>query len=305
MSGLNDARERINELLEDQIPPGVDADLVPFYQQLASEKRNNIEPLLKFIEGALSLIPGFLRDNLLKKAEESDSGKQLPDYTEFCHELARETGKHYFQAEDLSTLIHDACGIHPPAGLVLEELQEVYCRSIYHEKQFDSALDVVYRRMAHVAQMLPNFLVGPIAQLALSPYIGAKVTEYLTDKKASELVKYFRDDFLGELVLHLSSQKTAMVASLMQFRRVAAIMNYMLEREYYPHMAAVLESAPENLIRKLVGELQDLNHRLGVIRFLDNQKNAEFIARLLNEKDRMAVADGLREMQSEHAAAFI
>jgi hypothetical protein len=114
----------------------------------------------------------------------------------------------------------------------------------------------IYESMARATRFIPNFVLGKLSG-NMSPYVLARVTEYLEPKNAAALSKSYEPPVLAEIALHLPAELAASIASHTDVDTLTVITNLLAKKGMWRRLGEISDGLDERLLEKLVGKIGD------------------------------------------------
>ncbi len=281
---------KINEVLASQVvhlhefDEDQHHDVRGYFDGLRDQRRQSVEPVIQFLATANNMLPGFIIDLLAKRFKPTDStySYDLVDFEqEFGHILDSEQKilpqiREHSKAE-LPEFLHKSNKA---------QLRLVLYYVLFFNREIDYYLEETYEKFAGYTKWIPDLFVVKIAEVALTPFICARIANHLEDRQAGNMVKLFKDDFLGELVPHMNSEKVARVIPHVKINRVYMVIGYMISKSYYNNLAEILSLVRQDLVVPLAQGVNRHEDRVAILTNVKEPGLRDLILSSLSQPER-------------------
>jgi hypothetical protein len=269
-----------HEIIDEALnrPWDIEEDLASsFYPDFREAHRRKLRPLIILTETIDRIVPGFILQ-LLARNEAGHSGtsgheldpalleKKIQERNERILEhleirkLLIELTREELELEDSTSL----------DGLEEHQLRTIYDQALRYNLSMDLQLDFIYRRLARASGKLPGFIIGKLAQMALTPFLCARITEHLPPAQAGPLARHFPDDFLSEVSLYLDADRIAPIAGYIKERTLRSVIQLMLRKHYFRNLGEINDNLERSLSLRLATELKNPGDIARVFSFMNN-----------------------------------
>ncbi|MBF0100984.1 MAG: hypothetical protein HQK77_08760 [Desulfobacterales bacterium] len=126
------------------------------------------------------------------------------------------------------------------------------------QKRLDDVGGPMLSTMAMASNLVPNMLNVKIAQDMLGPELAAKITSYVSVKKAITLAKSMRVDFLAEVAIHLHPEKVVAIVEATSDELLIKITRILLENGQYDVLSAFSDHVSPYKLKVLAEKLGDI-----------------------------------------------
>ncbi len=204
-----------------------------YFQTFLKMKEPNIKTVLNYLYTVDGIIPFFLK-GLLGEAPIY----QFESYSNFKEKFLKEINEK-FAYSFFSTNFNVN---KEEFELNKNDFMILYINIRYFEANLNVILDKVFERLAKNASILPDFIIGKIASIALTPYMCANIARFLPKNQALSLMKQFDNQYLTEVVFYMIPNDVAKIMPEISLQQVEEIFKNMIQKGYYKKIIEIYEN---------------------------------------------------------------
>jgi len=157
------------------------------------------------------------------------------------------------------------------AKLNLDEQNKLY---ELIQKLLEEEGGVLFSTLGVISKILPNFLNAKIAQEMMGPKMVARMTTYIPSKKAIEVAKVMKIEFLAEVAIHLNPGKVVEIIEGSPDTLLINISGVLLKKGNYDVLGSYSDHLSHTKLKALAEKLKDPH---GLVQIANMMKNKDRI----------------------------